>query len=275
MAARQRIRLRNGLWVELDLRIPLQRTLFWLDGDLEPQLSWAIREFVPVGGAFVDCGANCGYFGLEARVCRQARVVFIEPHPRLAATIRANLALNGWAADCPVIEAAASDHRSSATLFLGGENDGSHSLLPDWVGAAQDPPGVQVRLGTLAELLEPLPGFARVDFLKVDTEGHDWKVLLGLGDWLNPTRVRFLYTELGRDREPAVQLLTERGYTGFVARGFRSGLEGRRTARRAERGEEVSFFVREDPQAASREVLWCAKDSPAARRLAFLAGKAV
>ena len=81
--ARQRIQVRDGLWLGLDLRIPLQQTLFWLDGDLEPQLGWAIREFVPTGGTFVDCGANCGHFGLEARACRQARVVFIEPHPGL------------------------------------------------------------------------------------------------------------------------------------------------------------------------------------------------
>lgn len=274
LGRRQRIQLSNDLRLELDLGVPLQQTLFWLDGGLEPQLSWAIREFVPPRGTFVDCGANCGYFGLEARATRQAQVLFIEPHPRLAASVRANLALNGWSADCVVVEAAASDQEGSATLYLCRENDGSHSLLPNWTPPASQDSTVEVRRRTLAGLLAELPQFAQVDFLKVDTEGHDWKVLQGLGRYLDPTQIKCLYTELGRDRELAVHLLEARGYTGFVARAFRSGVLARRLARQSEQADDVAFFRREDLVGSQREILWCAQGSVAARRLETLASSA-
>ena len=54
-----------------------------------------------------------------------------------------------------------------------------------------------------------------VDFLKIDTEGHDFFVLKGLGAWLRPERISTIYTEMGDHREPITQLLKSRGYTPF------------------------------------------------------------
>ena len=45
----------------------------------------------------------------RARRFREAPVWFVEPHPRLAALIRRNVALNGWERSCTMVEAAASD----------------------------------------------------------------------------------------------------------------------------------------------------------------------
>lgn len=268
---RLRATLGSGIRLELDLSIPLQQTLFWLNGDLEPQLSWAIREFVPEKGTLVDCGANTGYFGLEARAVRKARVLFVEPHPRLAKAIRSNIDLNGCSANCELVEAAASDHAGFAKLYICSDNDGSHSLLPDWTATNRNDNEVEVKLARLDAVLNAQSNFERVDFMKVDTEGHDLKALQGLGDRLTPTIVACLYTELGRDRAQAIQLLKDRGYIGFVARPFRSGVHMRRTARRAESGLPVCFFLPDDGARCEREVLWCAKDSPIEARLRELA----
>ncbi len=264
-------RLRNGIWLELDLRIGLQQTLFWLEGDLEPQLSWAIREFLPPHGTFVDCGANCGYFGLEARRIRQARALFIEPHPRLAAAIRTNLALNGWQTSSAVVEAAASDRPGEATLCEAADNDGSHALAGSGTESAPSERTFRVRLCRLDEILDQQPGFETVDFLKVDAEGHDWNVLLGLGDRLRPDRIRLIYTELSQHRPAAVAHMKERGYVGFVTRAFRNGVCARRAAREAERGQAVCFYTRANPCDCTREILWCGRDTAAADRLAALA----
>ncbi len=268
---RVRATLRGNVRMELDLTIPMQQTLFWLNGDLEPQLSWAIREFVPDGGAFVDCGANTGWFGLEARARRHARSLFIEPHPRLAATIRANLELNGWTDACALVEAAASDQPGVARLFVCRDNDGSHSLLPDWTAGQNAADAIEVQLARLDDILAERPEFARVDLMKVDTEGHDLKALQGLGERLNPENVACLYTELGRDRGEAMRLLRDRGYVGFLARGFPNGVEMRHTARRAESGAPVCFFVPDADPDSEREVLWCGQGSPAVARLRELA----
>ena len=115
IARHQRVRLRNGLRLELDLASVVQQAIFWLDGDYDLPLQWVIRELLPLGTACVDCGANCGYIGLLARRFREAPVWFVEPHPRLAAEVRRNVTLNGWDRDCTVVEAAASDHDGEAT----------------------------------------------------------------------------------------------------------------------------------------------------------------
>lgn len=267
----QCVRLRSGLLLELDLTIPLQETAFWTDGDLEPQLSWAVRELLPRGGVFVDCGANFGLFGLEARLHQQARVVFLEPHPRLAATIRRNVALNGWSSGCQVLEAAASDSPGTAEFFLSTTNDGAHSLLGDWHRAKTTDPTLQVPVVTLAVALWEQLRIGHVDFLKVDTEGQDFKVLRGLGDRLRPEFVTLLYTELGRDRADSIQLLQSRGYVGFAVRRFHSGVETRRAGRAAEQGFHTAFFLPTNHLDDGSEVLWCPEGSTSAARIRQLA----
>ncbi len=261
MQRHQRVILRNGLKMQVDLERVVQHTIFWYDGDMEPQLSWAVREFLPVGGTLIDCGANCGFIGLEARLLKHARVLFVEPHPELAATVRANVKLNGWNGDCKVFQAAASDREGTTDLFVCKEYDGSHSVLPDWTTHEDGLEKVTVETLTLKHLLESEPGFAKVDFLKIDTEGHDFSVLKGLGDKLTPDMVATLYTELGREAEAARRLLVERGYSGFVYRRQYSSRQLRDALRRYAEGEPVAFYLPLDQCQEGGETLWCAKGS--------------
>lgn len=270
MRRHQQVVLRSGLRMELDLAMVVQHTIFWYDGHMEPQCAWAVREFLPVGGTLIDCGANCGFIGLEARLHKVARVIFMEPHPVLAATIRRNLVRNGWQSDCRVIEAAASDRAGAAPLYLCASYDGSHSLLPDWWKPGDPPPSVQVKLVTLKDVLQSEPGWDRVDFLKVDTEGHDLSVLRGLADLLCPGRVRVLYAELGRNRQEAARLLRERGYEGFCFRGglFRNTISLRRAVAQMAEGRPLALFTPlEGNLETIGETLWCPRGGPEARHV--------
>lgn len=271
IARHQLITLGNGLRLELDLDREVQSSIFWFDGRLEPQLEWVIRELLPVGGTCVDCGANCGLIGLLALRLRRAHVVMIEPHPRLAASIRRNLELNGWQGTAEVIEMAASDACGSATLFENSRKDGSHSLLSDWEEGNLRRREIVVRSGSLESVLDGRPGFSQVDLLKIDTEGHDFAVLRGLGKWLEPGRVRVIYTELGREREDAALLLGRAGYQGFAYRPLgRKPMD--RLMKRWRAGVPVGLFL---PITAGRlpevETLWVASGSAAARYLEELA----
>ncbi|HAB18985.1 MAG TPA: FkbM family methyltransferase [Verrucomicrobiota bacterium] len=269
----QRIRLRNGLRLEIDLASEVQQTLFWFDGDYEPQLEWAIRELLPVGATCVDCGANCGYIGLLARRFRHSPVWFIEPHPRLAETIRRNVELNGWAGSCQVIEAAASDEAGETTLFESAHKDGSHSLEANWSDASS--PGarseIRVRRDRLPGLLGDSADLRHIGLLKVDAEGHDFAVLRGLGDWLNPARIGMVYVELSEAREAGFAMLDRAGFAGF-GQPVRSQRQLRRTTRNLREGRPGVLFEPLDwshPNPA--ETLWLPKDGPAARHLTFLA----
>jgi len=276
LSGRQCITLRSGLRLDLDLAKGIQSTIFWYDGDVEPQLSWALREFLPLGGRMVDCGANCGFFGLESRLCRRARVLFLEPHPEIAAQVRRNIELNGWTGDCRVLEAAASDHAGAAKLFLCRTNDGSHSLDAAWAAdGSSAAASVEVPLVTLHDVLAEGGESGRVDFLKIDTEGHDFSVLRGLGDFLDPARVAMLYLELGRDRAAAIELLQSRGYSGFIyRRDWLDGVALRRAMRRAAGRPPVPLFAPVGSWDGESETLWCGAGSPAERHLLDIARRA-
>ena len=267
MQRQQQIVLRSGLKLELDLDRVVQHTIFWYDGDMEPQLSWAVREFLPIGGTLIDCG----YVGLEARLHKHARILFVEPHPELAEVIRRNVQLNGWEDSCQVIEAAASDQAGTTSLFICQEYDGSHSLLSDWWPHQGEAQQVEVKLVTLRELMNSNAAFAKVDFLKIDTEGHDFSVLKGLGELLTPDRIPMLYTELGREREAACRLPQASGYAGFAYAPQLSGRALRRAVQQSADGQPVAFFQPLSEVRDGAETLWCAKGSAPAARLSELA----
>jgi len=271
MARHQEVTLHSGLKMRVDLESTVQSTIFWYDGDMEPQLSWAIRELLPVGGTMVDCGANCGYAGLEARLRKHASVLLIEPHPDLADSIQANIKLNEWSDSCELIRAAASDHPGTSPLFVCRTYDGSHSLFADWWPHPEETAPIDVELITLESILKERPSFQRVSFLKVDTEGSDFAVLKGLGPRLDPEQIPVIYAEMTVERQLACQFVEKHGYAGFGYRPHPSGKALRRDLRRYGNGERPPFFFPLDRCPGAKETLWVAKGSEHERYLLELA----
>ena len=268
----QEIVLRSGVKMRLDMTKGNQNGIFWEDGDAEVPLYWAIRELLPPGGTFVDCGANCGLMGLLAHQYRLARVIFIEPHPRLAKSIETNLRLNGLNSCCELIQAAASDTETEVAFWENPENDGSHSIHADWGGEKRSLG--KVRCVTLMKELETR-GMPTLDFLKIDTEGNDFAVLKGLGPRLKPACTRVIYMEASRDRASIFEVMKSQGYVGFAARKARRREMGE-WQRRYERGGRASFFKPLEPsQHTQGEVLWCGKDSAVASYLDALSATAI
>tara|TARA_Y100000739_G_C20606990_1_gene466182 strand:+ start:859 stop:1200 length:342 start_codon:yes stop_codon:yes gene_type:complete len=103
------VSLLHGEKVHLDRTRSNQNTIFWEDGMIEPHLTWAIHELLPENGSFVDCGANIGLFGIQAAIIKQARVLFLEPHPRLYKSILKNIELNSFSKKISTVNAAASN----------------------------------------------------------------------------------------------------------------------------------------------------------------------
>ncbi len=266
LAQEQEVRLRSGLALRLDLSKPNQAGIYWYDGDADAALYWAIRELVPIGGLFVDCGANCGLMGLLAAQYRGARVLFIEPHPRLAKSIETNIRMNHFESRAAVIQMAMSDSSGEFPFYENPTgDDGTHSLHADW-GEGEKRLLGNIRCGTLKELVASR-GITQIDFLKSDTEGNDLSVLQGLGDCLQPGFTRVIYVEMTRNGEAMARLLAERGYTGFTSITKR-GRELAQLQQRYEQGGVVSFFR---PLAAGsigwHNALWCGAGSPTAAYL--------
>lgn len=269
MGREQEVCLRSGLKMKLDLSKGNQAGIFWYDGDADVALTWAIRELIPVGGTFVDCGANCGLMGLLAAQYRHARVIFIEPHPRLARTIETNLRLNHFESRAELIETAASDAPGEVSFYESPTgDDGTHSIHADWQGERRLLGKIHCQ--TLKQIIgeRSLP---QIDFLKIDTEGNDLETLRGLAEHCRPAFTKLVYVEMTHNRDAIFKMMADNGYLGFTT----TDMRGRDLARRFqayERGGGVCFF---DPLEAASDcghnALWCGKGTAIAAYLRDLA----
>ena len=261
LGARQTVEIVPGLCLALDLTKSNQRILFWFHEIAEPSLQWTIRNLLPLGGTMVDCGANAGLMGLLALHYRSARVLFIEAHPRLQETVGENIRLNGFEDRATMLRWAASDAEGEAQFYLHETHDGLHSL------AVQTGQSVKVRTRRL-ETLFTEGVIERIDFLKIDTEGHDLAVLTGLGAHLTPALVPRVYIETGPALAPIAVLMRASGYEGFSA--LRHSLDELWSRRRAEAdGAQPRHF--EPLGERAKNVLWLPADSPETKHLRGLA----
>lgn len=204
-----------------DLRDSISREVCFT-GRYEPQETALAKAILKPGMAFVDVGANWGYFTLLAahRVGPLGRVVSLEPDPRMFAWLRNNLALNGLdhVVTLPVAAAAA-----EGTTALAGydETSGNFGLsrLSDHPGSG---PVFRVASCSLDGLLEGL-AWPTVDLLKMDIEGAEGLALAGLERSLTRRRIRRILLELhpaqlaegGQTAWNAIEPLRRAGYRAW------------------------------------------------------------
>jgi FkbM family methyltransferase len=160
----------------------------------------------------IDVGANVGYHTL--RMARQVgpggQVIAIEPAPKAGARLRRNLALNDWT-NVAIVVAALGDHDiESAELRL----QSSYPLSGR--GAAE---AVRVRVARLDSLVLEHQ-LRRVDFIKIDVDGQEAKVLRGSVETLTRFRPPVFFeltpTVVEASGEPIEELfrgLLDLGYT--------------------------------------------------------------
>jgi FkbM family methyltransferase len=160
---------------------------------------------IPEDGVVLDVGANIGCFTLQAaRLARRGRVFAWEPEPGNFEMLRDNLARNGFA-HARAFPEAVSDVEGESALHLSDAtgNTTTHSLY----GAGDRT--VSVRSTTLAKVMEE-QRIDRVDYLKLDCEGAEPRILGGTPDDCL-RRVRRLAVEVNRPDEMAAPLERLRG----------------------------------------------------------------
>lgn len=170
-----------GLRKRVDYRLAGKTFKMELDLGESPECGYLLRNPTPMltglltagGDLCLDIGANAGFHALTAGLFFK-KVVAIEPTPDTAERLRTNIVLSGfWHVRVEPI--ALGDTDGEATLAVTPGHCGTNRI-------ASEGGGVRVPVRTLDALaFDPEGGLAghRVDFIKIDVEGHERAVLAG------------------------------------------------------------------------------------------------
>lgn len=128
------------------------------------------RRLLAGGETMLDIGANAGFHALSAALFFR-RVVACEPTPATADRLARNVAISGF--DHVTVERIAlSDRAGEALLRIERGHCGSNRL------GSGDAEGIRVPIETL-DALDARSRLGRVDFIKIDVEGHECEVAAG------------------------------------------------------------------------------------------------
>src|SRR5262245_20754211 len=167
-------RLRNGIDVRLRANSNDKTVLkdIWVDNVYSPP-----GFEIGATDTVIDIGGHIGVFSLFAAFhARRGRIYVFEPVPANFVLLTENLRLNGLTnvAARQIGVAAAPGER---LMHVSRLNTGGHSLYFDDAGSVAR----QIAVTTLPDIMRE-QGLDRVDYLKLDCEGAEYEILLGLPD---------------------------------------------------------------------------------------------
>lgn len=180
-------------------------------------MMFTLRYLRP-GDAFVDVGANVGFYSLLASsVNGGSPVLALEPHPLASQRLRENAVLNSFS-NIRVQAAAAGQDSGTAHLTVNLVDQNRISTALDDSG-----PTITVPIVTLdAELANQNIDAADVRLVKVDTEGFEARVLSGARSLLDThpgpawlVEVAGLGVRYGVDDSEIHRVFGDRGYGAF------------------------------------------------------------
>ena len=170
------------------------------DGEYDARFGRFLRRVLERGDVVVDVGANIGLFTVEMarRVGQTGRVFAFEPNPEVHDLLQDNVYLNRVAGNltsdvrCRAVALGADS--DSAVMRVRAKHRGMGSLMtPDGGPAPGALADIEVPVVSLdAELV----GLAEVKVVKIDVEGGELGVLLGMARLLRERRVRLIDVEL-------------------------------------------------------------------------------
>ena len=170
-----------GLKKRVEYRLAGKAFKMELDLGESPECGYLLRNPTPMltgllragGDLCLDVGANAGFHALSAGLFFK-KVVAVEPTPATAERLRTNVVLSGfWHVRVEPIALGESD--GEATLAVTPGHCGTNRI-------ASGGGGMRVPMRTLDALaIDREGGLAghRIDFIKIDVEGHERSVLAG------------------------------------------------------------------------------------------------
>lgn len=196
---------RQGIRYRLLLSDQLQRCICFNAYDSAGSLEIAMR-YVSPGSVCLDVGANVGYFSLHLarRVGPTGQVHAFEADPRNYARLDENGRLNEFGSAFHAHLKAVTNHTGPVNFYQSAADQSGWGSLTAFSDIAVSK--VEVPATTLDQFLGE-SGIARVDFMKVDIEAHEFELLEGARESLAKQVFRCIMIEFNGVR------LAERGRT--------------------------------------------------------------
>lgn len=218
----------TSLFLNVDSRSFVEWWLFFYD-EYEPDITNIIKRLFRTGFVAVDVGANIGMYTLvmASQAGDEGRVFAFEPQERNCNRLLENIALNSLR-NIEVARQALSDAPGEMVLYSPAPTS-INQMMPSFYRQNFDPTeegvtGLAVPVATLDRMWEQAPR-DRLDFLKIDTEGHDYKVIMGARQTIARFRphIVFEYNQrLWQDQgvlfEDVQGFLSDLGYSLYVIR---------------------------------------------------------
>jgi FkbM family methyltransferase len=213
---------RGGLRWSLDLAEGIDFSIYLL-GAFEPSTAATIQKLVKPGDVALDIGANVGAhtLGLARSVGPQGRVFAFEPTDFAFEKLQRNLALNADLAARTVasqilLAASASDDHPQPQIYASWPLENTGAVHPKHRGRLATTRNASV--DTL-DLFAARHNIDRLDFIKIDVDGHELPVLrggLGLLTRLHPVLLMemspYVHAEEQNSFADLVALLRDAGY---------------------------------------------------------------
>jgi FkbM family methyltransferase len=174
-----RVRWYDDLVVDLALGNDQSRCLY-VSGSFEPNEFWFLGWVLTPGAAFVDIGANEGFYTVFAarRVGSEGRVYAFEPSPRERARLEGNLRANRLD-NVTVFTQGLAEQAGRAVLHVADpEHNGQNSLGAFGHSGVECAENLEIELTTLDHLRER-GSIGKIDVIKMDVEGAEMRVLRG------------------------------------------------------------------------------------------------
>ncbi len=177
-----------GSHISGDTRDIIQQYIYYF-GIWEPNLThWMIQRLAP-GDAFIDVGANVGYYSLLASklVSTYGTVVAIEASPEIFKTLQGNIALN-HTQNIRTVNVAVYHSNTVMKVFRGSEYEvGQTTILEEEALEHGFEVECEIDAAPLSDILRRHE-IQNARLIKIDVEGAEWSVVDGMRPLLNSSR---------------------------------------------------------------------------------------
>ncbi len=192
----KRLITRNGIKYEVDLSEGIDLSLF-LFGNYQRHITQSKLLHLPEDATVIDVGANFGIMTLQfAKAAPKGKVYSFEPALPIITKLMTNLTLNpGIAGRIKVINSFISEKSSPVPeikAYSSWKLDSlnQHDQHPEHLGTQLSTEGVPaISLDDFCRNEQ----LTRLDFIKIDTDGHEYEVFLGAKNCIAKYRPQIIF----------------------------------------------------------------------------------